>query len=151
MSDAEDAFWAVFLASGEAPGDAASRRFESFAIGSGPAADAGARLILSGRKTVTSARPGDFSGRPPRPGDFSILLDGAGTPVAIVETARVWPAPLAAADEALAEAYAEWPDLEAFRAGMLAHYRESDPAFDETTDLLFEDFRVAWRPNDLES
>jgi uncharacterized protein YhfF len=145
MNEAEAAFWAAFLASGAAPPDAAARYFESCAVGSDPAtADAGAALILSGQKTVTSALPGEFPIRPPGPGDLSLLLDGAGRPVAVIETLETWTATLRDADAAIAAAYAEWRDLATLRTALLAHYRSADPGFGPESPLLFERFRLAW-------
>jgi uncharacterized protein YhfF len=152
MTEAEAAFWAAFLASGAAPPEAASRYFESCAIGNdAAAADAGARLILSGRKTVTSALPSEFPIRPPRPGDLSILLDGARHPVAVFDTVATWTATLADADATLAAAYAEWPDLPTFRSALLVHYRAGDPGFGLASPLLFERFRLAWAPGRVRS
>ena len=98
-------FWTAFLASGAAPEGATL--LECFRIGDSPeSADAGAALVLSGVKTATSQLPA-AGATPPAPGDLSILLDGAGRPVAVVETVAVASVALDAMDEALARAYGE--------------------------------------------
>jgi uncharacterized protein YhfF len=145
VTGAEATFWAAFLASGSAPPDAAARYHSSFGVGSG--SDEGAALILSGRKTATSALPADFGDRgPPRPGDLSILLAGGGRPVAVVETLSMAPTTLAGMDADFAAAYAEWPDLESCRAGMLGWYTGADPTFTDRSTLLAERLRVVWVP-----
>lgn len=144
MTDAEAVFWAAFKASGAAPADADQRYHSSFGVGEG--SEAGASLILSGRKTATSSLPQDFGRQgPPRPGDLSILTAGERS-LAVIETLSIRPLCLRQMDAAFAEAYAEWPGPEAFRAGMLDWYRGVDPAFTEDSPLLAERFRVLWRP-----
>ena len=137
------AFWAAFCASLAAPRDAEGRFHSVFGVGSGT--DEGAALILSGAKTATSSRPADFGAEgPPVPGSLSILTGAAGAPRAVVETLTLRPTCLAGMDADFARAYAEWPDLAAFRAGMLAWYRGQDPDFTDRTPLLAETLRVIW-------
>jgi uncharacterized protein YhfF len=144
MTPAEAAFWQAFKASGTAPPDADARFHSAFGIGSG--SDAGAALVVSGAKTLTSWQPDDFSQDPPRAGSLSILLGTGGTPRAVVETVRVWPMTLSDTTEAHAAAYAEWPGLAAFRAGMLAWYRRATPTFGPESPLMFEQQRLVWAP-----
>jgi uncharacterized protein YhfF len=145
MTGAEAAFWQAWLASGLAPADAEARWHSAFGVGSGT--DEGAALILSGRKTATSSPLAAFGDRgPPRPGDLSMLLGAGGIPRAIVETVWAAPCTLAAMDADFATAYAEWPDLEQTRAGLLDWYRQEDPAFTPDTPLWFERMAVVWCP-----
>ena len=144
MTPDQAAFRATFKASGTAPPDADARFHSAFAIGGG--SDDGAAPILSGAKTLTSWHPAEFPENPPRPGHLSILLGAAGTPRGVIETVRVWPMTLAETTEAHAAAYAEWPDLSAFRQGMLDWYRPADPAFGPDTTLIFEQQRLLWAP-----
>ncbi len=137
------AFWAAFLASPAAAPDATQRFHSAFGVGSGT--DAGAALILSGRKTATSALPADFlPGAPPVPGSLSLLYASRGRPVAIIETLSIIPLTLDQMDSAFITAYAEWDSPENFRNGMLNWYRSMDPTFCATTPLLAERFRVVW-------
>jgi len=111
-------------------------------------ADTGARLILSRKKTATSALPSDFKGpsqRPPRPGDLSLVLDGNGSPVCIVETKWVLTQQFGDVDEAFARDYGEWDGtLATWRERMLSHYADrllSDPL---ATQLVCERFLRVW-------
>jgi uncharacterized protein YhfF len=144
MTPAEAAFWAAFRASGAAPADADARFHSAFAVGEG--SDAGAALVISGAKTLTSWHPSEFPANPPRAGSLSILLGSGGRPRAVVETVRVWPMTLEETTEAHAAAYAEWPDLASFRAGMMGWYRRADLDFGPRTPLMFEWQRVVWAP-----
>lgn len=143
LTAAQAVFWADYLASPAAPPDAAARFHSVFGVGSGT--DAGADLIQSGAKTATSSRPQDFGLEgPPRPGSLSILTGAEGSPRAVVETLTLTPTCLADMDEGFARAYAEWPDLAAFRAGMRDWYRGLDERFTDQTLLLAETLRVVW-------
>ncbi len=144
MTPEQRALWEVFLATPDAPPDAEDRFLETFSIGnSAEAADRGAELILSGRKTATSALPADFGDRPPRAGDLSILCGSADRPVAVIMTVRVWLAGLHALTPEFAANYGEWDGtLETLRLELAAHYRARDPGFSDRTPLLCEDFRV---------
>ena len=144
MTAAEAAFWAAFKASGAAPPDADARFHSAFGIGGG--SDEGAALVIAGTKTLTSWLPGEFPENPPVAGSLSILLGAAGAPRAVIGTLRVWPMTLAETTAAHAAAYAEWPDLASFRAGMLDWYRRADPGFGEGTILMFEEQRLVWAP-----
>jgi uncharacterized protein YhfF len=143
MTPEQDTFWAAFLASPAAPADAEARFHSAFGVGSGT--DEGAALILSGRKTATSALPAEFlPGAPPAPGSLSLLYAHAGRPVAIIETLSITPLTLDQMDAAFIAAYAEWDSPAAFRHGMLDWYRCLDPTFTPHTPLLAERFRVIW-------
>ena len=147
-------FWAAYVAVQIARGEPSPRLYDTMVIGDDAAsADAGARLILSGKKTATSALPSDFEApgqRPPKPGDLSLILNGSGDPVCIVQTQFVLTQPLGDVDEAFARDYGEWDgELATWRERMLAHYADrllSDPI---TTPLVCERFLRVWpeQPN----
>jgi uncharacterized protein YhfF len=90
------------------PGEA-SRWFLAMRIGGTPAlADEGAALILDGTKTATSSPLWDYpDGRIPFAGALSVLLDGRGTPVGIVETVRVQTPRFCDVTPEMARAYGE--------------------------------------------
>lgn len=137
------AFWAAFLASPAAPAGANERFHSAFGVGSGT--DAGAALILSGRKTATSALPADFlPGKPLVPGSLSLLHAALGRPVAIIETVSISLLSLNQMDDALIAACGEWEGPAAFRTGMLSWYKSQEPGFTTSTPLLAERFRVIW-------
>jgi uncharacterized protein YhfF len=139
------AFWAAFCASPGAPPDAEARFHSVFGVGSGT--DAGAALILSGAKTATSSRPGDFGAEgAPIPGSLSLLTGAGGAPRAVVETVAIRLTCLADMDADFARAYAEWLDLPSFRAGIRDWYRGEDPNFTDQSPLLAEILRVVWAP-----
>jgi uncharacterized protein YhfF len=143
LTPEQAAFWAAFLANPSAPADADHRFHSAFGVGNG--SEEGAALILSGRKTATSARPADFApGAPPVPGSLSLLYASAGRPVAIIETLSITPMTLDQMDEGFIAAYAEWDSATAFRQGTLDWYRSVDPTFTPHTPLLAERFRVIW-------
>ncbi|MFM2390743.1 MAG: Peroxyureidoacrylate/ureidoacrylate amidohydrolase RutB [Pseudomonadota bacterium] len=143
LTPEQAAFWAAFLASSAAPPDAEGRFHSAFGVGSGT--DEGAALILSGRKTATSALPTEFApGTPPVPGSLSLLYASNGRPVAIIETLSILPLSLDQMQTDFISAYAEWDSPDAFRQGMLDWYRAQDPAFTAQTPLLCERFRVLW-------
>ena len=106
------AFWQQYLESLPDPGAAERRFYECFRIGdSAESADAGAELIRSGAKTATSALLWEYraSGQtPPAPGALSIVQNGRGNPVCIVETREVETRCFADVDADFARDYGEW-------------------------------------------
>lgn len=126
--------------------------FDVFKIGdSVESANAGAALVLSGRKTATSALPEEFDGsRPPHKGDLSIIADGHDHPVAVVETTEAIIKPFAEASEDFAHAYGEWD-------GTLGTWRKKNASYyemvcerlglewHEQRELVFERFRLLHR------
>src|SRR6516225_415406 len=85
-------FWANFLQSQTNPSATAERLYDTFRIGDSPeSANEGAQLIIAGIKTTTSSLLWEYEKlRKPLPfiGSLSILEDGQGEPVCIVET--IW-------------------------------------------------------------
>ncbi|MBX3576214.1 MAG: ASCH domain-containing protein [Rhizobiaceae bacterium] len=143
------AFWQRYVANEIATGHPAPRLYDTMMIGGDAAsADIGAQLILSGRKTTTSALPSDFDGsgqRPPRPGDLSLVLDGHDDPVCIVRTVSVKTQPFRDVDEAFALDYGEWDGtLATWRDRMLAHYADRLVENPLDTPLVCKRFTRVW-------
>lgn len=133
------------------PGEQA-RFFPAMSIGGTPEqADEGAALILAGTKTATSSVAWDYpDGRLPFAGALSVLLDGQGRPVGIVETLRVDTVRFADVTEAMARAYGEGErTLAWWRRAMGDWYREKaardGQTFDADTPLLWETIAVVHR------
>jgi len=107
-------------------------------------------LVRDGPKRATTSLLADYErdGEPmPRPGDHSVILDGAGQPLCIIRTASVEVRPFGAVDEAFA-----WDEGEGDRT--LADWRRGHewyfsavgtPVTDETPVVL-ERFAKVWPP-----
>jgi uncharacterized protein YhfF len=84
-------FWEAFCA--QAGTDMTPRFYESFYFADSEAsADALAQLVLAGIKRATTGLLWSYeaAGKPaPKPGDFSIMTNWAGEPLAVIETTRV--------------------------------------------------------------
>ena len=116
------AFWAQFLRSLAADDPRRGARPDAFGFGGdGALADALAALVLADRKRATASLPVEYTtlGEPlPRAGDLSIILDGQGRPVAIIERTSVEQVPFEAVDEAFAAQEGEGD-------GSLRYWREA--------------------------
>lgn len=133
------------------PGEEA-RYFLPMSIGSAPEhADEGAALILEGKKTLTSSPYWDYpDGVIPFVGALGVLLNGAGQPRGVVETARVEILPFGAVTDDMARAYGEGErTVEWWRRVMGEFYRASairhGVVFTENTPLIWEWFKVVRR------
>lgn len=150
VNDATSRFWRAFLSSQEAQDFADPRLHEDFAIGANKDdADEGAKLILDGLKTATSAHPSEYGDAPgpPVPGALSVLLDGSGTPVAVLETLEVNLRKLSELDEDFAWDYGEWDrTLETLQSELARYYGPlAQNAVNGDIELLCERFRVVFR------
>ncbi len=124
-------------------------------FGDSPAlADELAALVVDGRKRATASLPVEFTalGQPlPRPGDLSVVTRGDGEPVAIIVLTEVREVPFAAVDTAFAAAEGEGDGSLAWWQTAHRGYfdrivqRLGGTAFDETTVVLCQCFRVLWR------
>lgn len=77
----------------------------------------------------------------PLVGALSIVLDGSGVPVAVVETTEIVERVLREVDAAFTRDYGEWDGTpETCRREITNYYQ-----VDETALLLCERFKVAWR------
>jgi len=115
-----DAFWKAYLASLPEAKDATRRFYEVFRIGNTPeGADEGAALIKQ-VKTATSSLLWAYeaANKPlPEVGSLSMVTDGDGNPVCVVETIAVDIKGFAEVDAAFAYDYGEWDStLETWRA-----------------------------------
>lgn len=85
------AYWTAFATSAGGIDD--TRFYEAFSFGDSAAmADELAALVLKGIKRGTAGSVWSFEaeGKPlPKPGDLSIMLDGAGTPLGVIKTLSV--------------------------------------------------------------
>ena len=133
------------------PGQSA-RFFLAMSIGgTRDQADEGAALILQGIKTATSSPFRDYpDGRIPFAGALSVLLDGKGQPVGIVETTSVETIRFRDVTEAMARAYGEGErTLAWWRRVMGGWYRakasREGQAFSEEDEIIWEWIAVVRR------
>lgn len=149
------AFWQAYLASLSHAADAVGRFYEVFCIGeSAESADEGATLIKQGMKTATSTLLWEYraANKPlPEVGSLSIVTDGSGCPVCVVETVAVEIRGFADVDASFARDYGEWDGtLESWRAACWAYYTEQCRALGKapTPDmpLVCERFHVVYPP-----
>jgi uncharacterized protein YhfF len=145
--------WRQYLDSLSDPADAEGRFYETFRIGdSVESADAGAALIRDGTKTATSALLWQYQADDqslPREGSLSVVENGCGEPVCIVETLQVEIRRFAAVDAGFARDYGEWDrTLETWRSNCWAYYsarcRELDREPSQEMPLVCERFRVVY-------
>jgi uncharacterized protein YhfF len=149
LSPRARAFWESYAAAQMREGRPVPQLYDKMVIGADEAsADAGAELIRAGRKTATSALPSDFDGagqRLPRPGDLSLVLDGRGDPVCIVQTVLVETRPLCEVDPSFARDYGEWDGtLATWRDRMLAYHAGRLMSDSLATPLVCERFIRVW-------
>lgn len=149
-----EAYWAAFLESPAGAGSSYERLYETFRIGADEHdADQGAALILSGAKTATSSLLWEYehSGKPlPTQGCMSVLQDGAGTPVCIVETTWIEVIAFCRVDAQFADDYGEGDrTLEGWRKTFWSYYTsacsEIGREMSDDTPLVCERFRVIYR------
>lgn len=129
-----------------------ARFFLAMSIGGTPElADDGAARILDGTKTATSSPFWDYAdGRIPFPGALSVLLDGRGEPVGIVETLGVERVRLRDVTEEMARAYGEGErTLRWWRQVIGDWYRDKaardGQSFSEDDEILWEWIAVVRR------
>jgi uncharacterized protein YhfF len=148
-----EAFWQAYLASLPRAEGAIRRFYEVFRIGnSHEAADQGAALIKQGMKTATSSLLWAYQAAnkpPPEVGSLSIVTDGRGAPVCVVETIAVEIKGFTEVDATFAYDYGEWDrTLEGWRAHCWAINSERCRALGKTPTpdmpLLCERFRVVY-------
>jgi len=146
-------FWRGFTAAYGVVDEA--RFYEAFSFGDSEAlADELAALVLSGRKRATAASVWSFEARGaalPKPGDLSIVMNGAQQPLCVIETEALIVVPFRDVD-------AEFAATEGEGDGSLAFWRESHSqyfsrecvaagrVFTESMPVACERFRVVYRP-----
>lgn len=155
MSDPStiEAFWRDFLTS--QPDQERSSPPEAWGFGDNPQmADELGRLVMAGIKTATCSALWEVEaeGSPlPQVGDLSIILDGDGQPLCVVETVEVAIRAYDAVDAAFAYAEGEGDrSLDYWREAHRRFFARILPAiglqFDEAMPLVCERFRVVYRP-----
>jgi len=148
-----EAFWREYLRSLPKAEEVARRFYEAFRVGdSEKSADEGAALIKRGVKTTTSSLLWEYraANKPlPQVGSLSIVANGKGDPVCIVETTWLVITNFLAVDAQFAYEYGEWDrTLESWRAHCWAYYAEQccslgrQPAQD--MPLVCERFKVVY-------
>ena len=146
-----EAFWARYLAASDEPGEVRWSVVERF--GDTPAmADQLLALVVDGPKRATAGALADYeSDDEPLPavGDRWIVLDGRGTPRAVLETTEVRVGPLSSVDEAFAwdegegdRTRADW--LRGHTAYFERRYRELGLRFDDDIAVVFERFDLRY-------
>lgn len=147
------ACWAEFVASLASGDPRIQAKPDAFGFGGeGQIADELAALVLAGKKRATASLPVEYTSlgeELPRAGDLSIVLDGSGSPVAIIERTSVNVVPFQ-------EVTAEFAAVEGEGDGSLAYWREAHAgyfgqvcerlggALEATTPVLCQCFRVVW-------
>ena len=153
-------FWKRFLRSRLGPENSSDLFFETFRIGTTPRdADKGARLILDGDKTATSSLLWEYesSGSPlPAAGALSVVEDGEGQPVCVVQTTRVEVLPFGEIDAGFARAYGETDGtLEGWYEVFGKYYSDACESMgrelNDETPLLCEYFEVIFPDVSAES
>ncbi|HPE16860.1 MAG TPA: ASCH domain-containing protein, partial [Oscillospiraceae bacterium] len=148
--DRIEAFWQDFLR--ETGRGADTRRADCFSFGLTPQdADELLALVLSGRKRATTSSLRSFRGAAlPRPGDLSIVTDGAGDPRCVVETTAVSVLLFSEMDWATCRREGEDEALASWRAGHRRFFEAEGATlgyrFSENIPIVFEDFRVVYDP-----
>jgi uncharacterized protein YhfF len=149
-------FWSSFLDSRREDLPPDITYYEAFTFGSQPdSASQLAALVLSGAKTATSSSVREYEERrqrPPASGDYSIVLDGHGTPVCVIQTIEVNVIPFDQVDAAFAYDYGEGDrTLVWWRENMGDYYDEEFAANgwerDAALPLICERFRVDYAPS----
>ncbi len=157
MNAKSAAFWQAYLATvldAEKAEERAKRFYETFQIGdSAESADDGARLIMEGAKTTTSALLWEYevSGKAqPFVGALSLVENGRNEPVCIVETTWLAVIPLnGVVDTKFIVDYAEWgTTAESWQEHTWAYYapycRELGREPQRDMPMLCERFRVVY-------
>jgi uncharacterized protein YhfF len=146
-------YWATFVASLTADDPRKTARPDAFGFGGeGKLADELAALVLAGKKRATASLPTEYTSlgeARPQAGDLSIILNGAGDPVAIIERTAVDLVPFHAVDAAFAAQEREGD-------GSLAYWRQAHTwyfsrvceklggSLEDTTLVLCQRFTVVW-------
>jgi len=147
------AYWAEFVHSLATHDPRRAAKPDAFGFGGeGELADELAALVLAGKKRATASLPAEYTSLNeslPKAGDLSIILDGKGNPVAIIERTSVDLVPFQAVDE-------EFAAYEGEGDGSLRYWREAHTWYfntvcsrlggtlEESTPVLCQRFRLVW-------
>jgi uncharacterized protein YhfF len=115
-------------------------------------ADELATRVLTGEKRATTSLLRDFTElgkRVPKPGNFSVIIDGKNSPCCIIQTLQVDIKPLRDVDESFA-----WDEgggdrsLEWWRSAHARYFKRQGAregfAVDDGTEVILERFEVVW-------
>jgi uncharacterized protein YhfF len=128
-------------------------QYGTFAFGDGAEmADELAGLVVHGPKRATAGLLADYErdGEPlPREGDYAVVVDGRGLPVAVIRTTQVEVKPLREVDAAFAwdegegdRSLAYW--LDAHRNFFARRCERLGVAFSDDVLTVFERFELVW-------
>jgi len=147
------AYWSEFISSLPSGDPRTKAKPDAFGFGGeGEIADELAALVLAGKKQATASLPVEYTslGEPlPKAGDLSIILDGQGTPVAVIERTSVKLVPFAAVT-------AEFAAIEGEGDGSLKYWQEAHTWYfgqvckslggklEASTPVLCQCFKVVW-------
>ncbi|MET0334200.1 MAG: ASCH domain-containing protein [Rhizobacter sp.] len=147
------AYWAGFVNSLADTDPRRAVRPDAFGFGGeGELADELGALVLAGTKRATASLPVEYTSLGealPKAGDLSIILDGQGKPIGIIERTSVELVPFANVDAAFAAHEGEGD-------GSLAYWREahtwyfnsvlarSDDTLKDDTPVLCQRFVLVW-------
>ena len=153
LSAACKAYWAEFVRTLPAHDARRTAQPDAFGFGGEAAlADELGALVLAGKKRATTSLPVEFTSMNeplPKPGDLSIILDGRGGPVAIIERISVELVPFQAVSE-------EYAACEGEGDGSLRYWRDAHTWYfnkvcsrlggclAEDTPVLCQRFRLVW-------
>jgi uncharacterized protein YhfF len=148
-----DAYWAGFVQSLALGDPRRSAVPDAFGFGGeGKLADELAALVLAGKKRATASLPVEYTSLNlplPKAGDLSIVLDGLGAPVGIIERLSVDLVPFHQVDAGFAANEGEGD-------GSLQHWREAHTWYfgrvceqlggklEDSTPVLCQRFRLVW-------
>lgn len=146
MNDRVKACWEAFRSSRP---DLPDKPSDVFAFGNTPEmADELGALVVQGVKTATASALSAYEAGEtlPRPGDLSVVVDGSGKPLCVVETTEVRVRPFAEVGAAFAHDEGEGDrSLAYWRNAHRRFFSETLPEpFDETMRVVCERFRVVW-------
>ena len=148
-----EAFWQAYLAALPAGAKPALNRYEAWGFGDSPEmADDLGQLVKAGIKTATCSLRWEYEadGDPlPQVGELSIILDGAGDPLCIIETTEIEVKPYNEVDAQFA--YEEGEGDRSLAYWRQVHWRFFSRVCDrikrplsETMPLVCERFRVVY-------
>ncbi len=147
-------FWQRYLNTLPATHPHRQKTCQAWPFGDSPAlADELAALVLQGVKTATASSVWEFEHdgeNPPQVGDVSIILNGDGVPVCIIETTEVRTLPFNEVDAQFAADEGEGDrSLDDWRGAHQRYFGRVLPrigrAFSETMPVMAERFRVVFR------
>jgi len=146
-------YWAGFVESLAVEDPRRKAKPDAFGFGGeGELADELAALVLAGKKRATASLPVEYTSLGealPKSGDMSIILNGTGDPVAIIEWTSVDLVPFHAVD-------AEFAAYEGEGDGSLAYWRDAHTWYfsqickrlggklEDRTLVLCQRFKVVW-------